>query len=590
MQVTDMFPSFQFPVQVTIDGRTLDYLLTVDETGHVFEAVPTVYELPLTAQKLILGETDGQLERKIRAYTRLFKYLVPLYLADKLSLPEVDMFPLATEIQQRLQTKSLVWATLPYDPSIYNPAMKAINVFGTHKNNAQSPYWIEAWEAIIQILKNLNSWDNDTYLGSFGTRFFDVASDFLPAIIPLLNKNTQYASFNQIAYNRIRTSMIKEFLLEELENPACFEYLGGILSALAIFGSSDKDIFDAIVKFYEQKKGVMGSASDRLMEVLMHHPCVRATEIGFEIIHQNHSQHAYYAARILIEMGVKQSEILKIMMPHFVAAEPDSTSAVFYVLRNCIAPEHLPIPEDLLDVAVRILSKKRVSSVVYSVPEIARKNETYLKVDELYQLLHHEATGVREMVLLTIKEFHQRLKIEFYGEARYLNKRTKIDFKPFTTSRFAKCYWELAKDPDREVARAAIRVLGMVGFEQKREDYIDLLLSLAVENDSRKDIQDEVIGAINYILERIPYAAQIEALYLSILESNQYSSRSSTIYGLRFSPNLNFKNTLWMKYRDDQDTSVQSAIKNDLFRVPKRSFKVRFYNIINLLTQSKTRK
>jgi hypothetical protein len=70
MQVTDMFPSFQFPVQVTIDGRTLDYLLTVDETGHVFEAVPTVYELPLLAQKLILGETDGQLERKIRAYPR----------------------------------------------------------------------------------------------------------------------------------------------------------------------------------------------------------------------------------------------------------------------------------------------------------------------------------------------------------------------------------------------------------------------------------------------------------------------------------------------------------------------------------------
>ena len=334
---------------------------------------------------------------------------------------------------------------------------------------------------------------------------------------------------------------------------------------------------------------MIGSASDRLMEVLKHHPCVRTTEVGYEIIHQNHSQHAYYAARILIEMGVKQGEILKIMMPHFEAAEPDSTSAVFYVLRNCIAPEHLPIPEVLLDVAVRILSEKRVSSVVYSVPEIARKNETYLKVEELYQLLHHEATGVREMALLTIQEFHQRLKIEFYG-AQYLNKRTKIDFKPFTTSRFTECYWELVKDPDREVARAAIRVLGMVGFEQKREDYIDLLLSLAVENDSRKDIQDAVIGAINHMLERIPYAAQIEALYLSILESNQFSSRSSTIYGLRFSPDLIFKNALWMKYKDDRDSWVQSAIKNDLFRVPKRSFWVRFCNTINLLTQSKRRK
>ncbi len=589
MQTLDSFIPFQYPVQVTIDGRTLDYLLTVDETGHVFQAVPVVYDLPPVAQKLILGDSRDLLNRKIRAYVRLFKYLVPLYLAHKLSLPEVDMLPLATEIQQRLQAKSLTWATLPYDPSIYNPAMKAISVFGTNKNNAQSSYWIDAWEAIIQIFKNLNSRDNDEYLSSFGTRFFDVASDFLPAITPLLNKDAQYGIFNQIAYKRIRTSMIKEFLLEELDNPACFEYLDGILSALAIFGSGDKDIFEAVVKFYEQKKGVMGSASDRLMEVLMHHPCVRTTEIGFEIIHQNHSQHAYYAARILIEMGVKQGEILKIMMPHFVAAEPDSASAVFYVLRNCITPELLPDSEDLLDVAVRILSKQRVSSVVHSVPIIARQNETYLKVDELYQLLNHEATGVREMALLTIQEFHQRLKIEFYGEARYLNKRTKIDFKPFTTPRFTECYWKLAQDSDREVARAAIRVLGMVGFEQKRKDYIDLLLGLA-KPDSRKDIQEVAIGAINFILERIPYAAQIEPLYLSILESNLYYVRSSTIYGLRFSPDLNFKNALWMKYRDDQNTSVQSAIKNDLFRVPKRSFQVRFYNIINLLTQSKTRK
>jgi len=588
MQITDFKDSFQFPVQVTIDGKLLDYVLTLDETGHVYEAVPTVFELPLMAQKLILGETDGRLERKIRAYGRLFKYLVPLYLANKLSLAEVDLLSIATTIKQRLQARNLTWATLPYDPSIYTPAMKAISVFGTNQQREVSPYWIDAWEAIIQILENLYSRELAETFGRFSNMFFDVADEFLPAIIPLLDQDAQYGSYNQIAYNRIRSSNIKAFLLEELENPACFEYAEAILGALAIFGSSHKDVFNATVEFYAQKKTLKGHISGRLMEVLANHPCQRTTEIGFEIICQNDSQHAYYAARILIGMGVKQEAVLKVMLPHFEVAEPDSVSAVFYVLCNCIAPEYLPVPEVLLDVAVRTLSKQRVSAVIYSVPEIARKNETYLKVDELHQLLRHEANGVREMALMTIKEFHQRLKIEFYG-AQYMNKRTKIDFKPFTTPRFTECYWELAEDPDREVARAAIRILGKVGYELRRKDYIDLLMGL-VAPDSPKYIEEVVVESINYILERVPYATQIEPFYLSILESNRYSGRASTVYGLRFSPDLNFKNALWAKFRNDQDNSVQSAIKNDLFRVPRRSFGVRFHNFINEMTRSGGRK
>ena len=591
MQTLDSFLPFQFPVQVTIDGRTLDYLLTVDETGHVFEAIPTIFELPPVAQQLILGDSDEAIWRKIKAYTRLFKYLVPLVLAEKLPFHQAELLPLVTEIRKRLKEKGLIWAELPVSASENTLAMQVLSVFGAHKLAASKRE--AAWIMIIATLGDVHNLGEGKELFTIGSKYPELASDFFPTVIPFFKQHVQANAFSVISNVNIKTNTIKAYLIEELEHPSCVPCANNILQALKSFDPANKDIYAAVVRFYDRKNELADVFTlDTLMDILKHHFTQRTKEIGFEIIRMNHSQNAYHAAKTLIEIGVEENEILEVMMPVFSEAkDADSAAATFSVLSYCISPAYQPAPEEVLDVAIRILSKNKDKGITNSVPGIARKNKTYLLVNRLFELLHHEVAAVRAMILLAIGDFHSTLKVEFNGRETYfyLNYPTGIDFKPFMTTHFVTCYWDLTKDKDIDVVKTAIKLIGKIGYEQLRDDYIDPLLKLA-EADSRKEIWPEVIQAINRILPRIPYPAQIEPFYLSALESYIYFGRPEAILGLSFSPNRAFKNSLKEKYANDRDKGVQRVIKQELFAVSKGRIMIKLLNLINRLRRLSTLK
>lgn len=575
MEATNHLSSFQFPVQVSIDDQKFDYVLTLDETGHVYAAIPVVYDLPLAAQQLILGDSDKAMERKIKAYGRLFKYLVPLVLAEKLPSYQAELLPLVIEIRKRLQERGLTWVDLPLDGSVNSPAMQALSIFGNNRQ-VSSP-WAGAWGMIVTSLESLDNAGEGEVLSAMAHRYPDAASNFLPAVIPLCNEDIQSRTFAELRYAKIRTKRFKDYLLEELEHPSCKPCVDGILGTLAGFGPDQKDIYEAALRFYERETNLEGRASDRLMNILEHYPTPRTKEIGFDIIRRNDRQNAAYAARTLIQIGVAQNEILDLMLPFFREATAEASVATFRILSDSISPEYMPTAEEVLDVAVRILVKNNDTSVVVSTSNIAYKNRTYLLVDRLFDLLNHEVSAVKQMVLWIIKYFHNTVKAEFYtkpydkfyGDGKPLNPKIKINFKPFVEVRFTTRYWELTKDPDTDTARAAIALIAKVGYEQRRKDYIDSLLDLA-EHDSRYVIQQQIIEAINEILYRIPYPPQIEPFYLSILDSNRIS-RYAAVYGLRFSPNQAFKKAIWEKYQDDQDNSVSRAIKNELLKMPNKA-------------------
>jgi hypothetical protein len=107
----DLTP-FQHAIQITIDDKPIDYLLTVDETGHVYEAKPMIFELPEAAQKLFFGKSDGQLERKIEALAKLSHYLLPLSLAGQLVAFQEELVPLVQDIKRRLADKKMQWRDL----------------------------------------------------------------------------------------------------------------------------------------------------------------------------------------------------------------------------------------------------------------------------------------------------------------------------------------------------------------------------------------------------------------------------------------------------------------------------------------------
>ena len=547
MNATSIFTPFEFPVQVTIDGRTLDYLLTVDETGHVFEAVPTIFELPLTAQKLILGETDGQLERKIRAYTHLFKYLVPLALVRKLSTYQEVLTPLVEEIERRLQEKGMQWSQLPIGLHNVTLAEQVLNVFG--RSQQASPQLKALWTTISAILENIVDWRTSKAVSNMGLAHPTFAADFFPAIIPLRKFEAQKFTFEYLALTKVES--VKFYLLEELEIPSCIPYASGILKALEAYGSGDNEIYDAVIRFYERAEGMDEYGLAKLTEVLEHYPTLRSKEIGFEILRLNKRFSARYAAYFLLKLGVSQKEIVEAMMPFFKEADPDISEAAMAIFGNFISAESLPSAAETLDVFIKAAPKKRDLNIALSMCDIAAKNGMYLFIDELSNLLYHELHTVREGTLIFLNHAY---------------KCNGIDFEKFSTPKMAKRFWELTYDPNTDVVLSAIRLLSKIGREQKRKNYIDKLLTVISRNDRNYRIKLEAMEAINNILHQVPYQNQIETVYKMALEEES-SLKVLALEGLRFCPDYAFKESLFLKFKNDSDNAVRKAAKS-LFELP----------------------
>lgn len=155
MHTLEVLTPFQYSVQANIDGHLVDYLLTVDETGQVHDAQALILELPAISQKLILGEMNAWLERKIRAYTSLCKFLLPLTLAGKLPTYQTQFAPLIEEIKQRLQQKGLQWDELFAAMLPRSMASEVLNVYG--KKGVDTTHLKTCWEKVIYIIEHLQT-------------------------------------------------------------------------------------------------------------------------------------------------------------------------------------------------------------------------------------------------------------------------------------------------------------------------------------------------------------------------------------------------------------------------------------------------
>ena len=237
--MTPTYTPFQYSVQVTIDGAIIDYLLTVDETGHVYEAKPMVFELPEATQKLIIGKSDGQLERKMLAFTSLIRYLIPLSLAGQLDTYQLQFEPLLKEIRDRLQEKGLKWTDLKSTDVPHPIPSEVLAVFAANNQASQQPE--EIWNKIICIIENQNKRKTTEAINHIGYHYYDAAAPFFLAIIPFLDYNNQRIAFEKLVHTR--TDTMKAYLIKELEQPYSHFYASGILKALKYPNSSPKSVF-----------------------------------------------------------------------------------------------------------------------------------------------------------------------------------------------------------------------------------------------------------------------------------------------------------------------------------------------------------
>jgi len=561
MDTDDLLQPFEHAVQVNIDGRILDYLLSVDLSGHVHHVQILIFELPASTQKLILGESDGQLERKIRAYAHLFRYLVPLVLADKLPDYQKQLGSLVDEIKQRLAQRGILWTQLPSD---ILPSTLALDLrkFHTSQNRVDSTTKLifESIEYIIDHLKDESPDKLEDKLNNIPALPNSIAADFFPAIIPFLDFYTQAKTFRRMA--DIKSEQVKNYLVDEIKVPSSEPYISSILHALKIYGTEDNDIFNAVVGFYERsdKQGIFGYNLINVLDLLRRYLRPRTKEILLEVLRSNHPSGAWYAAEALLNIGTHQKEIAQEIMPSFKSGNPDVCKVIFKIFMECISEEYLPSADETLNVIAITPLKTTDSDTLSIMADLAIKTGIHLRPYHLLELLNHESATFRCGILNLIHHFYEKLQ---------------RDFKPFKSARMLTCYRNLVKNVETEVAVQAIRLVGKIG--QKKD--IDLLLETISEDFQNHLVDEEAMKAINLLIQRMPYPFQIESYYLAALANNHRSLKVVALQGLRYSPQYKFKKALADKYKNDSFPPVSEAAKN-LLNAPYRSISIHLSQFI----------
>jgi hypothetical protein len=562
MKDTSNFPTFQFSLQVTIENQILDYLVKVDDIGQVHEATPMIFELPIVTQKLILGETDEQFERKIKAYAGLLKYLVPLVLAGQLPAYQEQLHPLVEEIKQRLQNRALQWGELPLKSLPFSLVREVIEVY---QRGTASPALKACWEKLVYIIENQNGWTQDE-VRFLGYHHAILAADFFPVIIPFFKPNFQGEFYTNL--RNVQSEELKNYLLKELNEPFSKPYGHNIVYCLAKYDPADLSIYEAVLNFYKRIETDLGANSGlwAFLSFLKHYPFPPTKEICFDILLLNQWESSVEAAGILLTMGVKQEEIVALLMPDFQSGNPDLSRVAFAIFAKHIAGEYLPNADKVLDIYVNELINNEVSYSVHEMPAIAAKTGIHHTSNRLYEFLEHENKNVRFGILAIINGYFD------INISRVRN---------FLTPQMLDRYWDLTADPEEFVARTAIALIGKIGFWKRRADYIDYLLDIGRNTNSRY-IKIETMKAIYAIMHWIPYPRQVEPFYLEVLENSDSSEWGYALLGLWFSPNRALKKALWNKYKDHTDSYVRHTAAY-LLKRPHRGLRLVMYNIKELI-------
>ena len=548
------FTPFQHALQITIDDKPIDYLLTVDETGHVYEAKPMVFELPETAQRLVLGETDEQLEKKIYAFAGLFKYLLPLSLANQIEAFKTAFEPLVQEIYHRLTQKGLEGLDLSVASAPDAVASKIYRFYQSHQEPERKI--LSLWKNIENVFEYYRKMEPSYFLDKISKEVPEITADFFPAIIPFLGLSGKSSAFEYLG--RTGLAHIKTYLLKELAQPFSRHYAIGILKGLLAYEEKEEHIYKTVIEFYGREKKLDVFTTDSLVKIIAKYPTSRTKEICHEVMLKAPHPASTTAASALLKMNVPPQDIMDVVLPRFHAADPEVSESAFTVLSLEEVPvEYLPEVNTIFDVYIHILSKRYNGTIVHAANQLFSKLSILHLSTQICSYLKNGSVHIQRGMLALVKCLFDTYPIEHEA------------VQPYITEKMSKAYLSLATNQSISITAPALHLIAHLGMHEGKEEFVAPLLDI-YQGEFDVLIRNEVLNAINHILFNIEYPPELEPIYLDALESSNPNLRVYALWGLRFSPNKDLKKYL-LKYKDDPNKKIRAIAEQLLHRPTKGS-------------------
>lgn len=501
-----------FHIQHQIEEISFDYLVSVDEQGQITDVKPMFYQLPKIAQKMIIGDQELALERRIKAYPKLVPFILKLILHDRLhSFKEAyrDIAAYVRSVSKQVQ-----------EP-LEKPLWSCIEDLIVTKNNSS------AYDICRKIAYN----------------YHETCTEFFPGIIPFLpSYNAQRVAFDNMHESSAISS--KSYLIEELLHPLSTPYASGIIKAISRIKGKETVIFDAIILFYNREGEKSEDALYNISKVLAYYPCEQSKKIGLEILSLNKRYSSNGAASMLINVFDAKQEVVDILLPHFLQADPKISEAAFSVFCSTQLREYLPSTTKILDIYISTIEKGQNLNIAYSMPSIAKNTGLLHYGDHIYQSLQKDNAYVQEALLILISFFINEAGGEKFQASRFLNR-----------------YFELLKSNRSETIRNALSLIGKIGAKTQY-NYIGICLEVFLSNQKNVLILLSAMWAINHQINSMPeFDEQIIAPYLEALEHPNLNIRKAALNGLKFSNAPAIQKRLLQLVNDPSEEVRREALK-----------------------------
>jgi len=527
MNFSESKDRISFAVRVKVAGKEIDYLVEIDSNGMVTGAHATVFKLPLKAQYLFIGKDSDEIIRKVKAYQGLFKFIIPLMLADRLPSFKPEFASIIDEIRNHIGAAAEIGN---HSFLRFRSSIKEVEAFEESINK-------KLWFEIEKLLTDLEERKSVNHLRQIIKIERGCVIELFPYIIPFFIHNAQRRIFELIGEARL--VQFRQFLIEELKASFCDPYASGIIHAITEIGYGEEWVYKSLTEYYDQSKKPTHGSLARICTGLKPFHLPRSIEIGFEVLDMENSFSAKFACDLLVHLG-NEKEVAKIVMFLLKKDDLDKMQTAFSMAET-LSSALLPSAEEMLNIYVKALQIARNTSLITSMVIIAKKTGAIYLYDQIYELLYHTHKNVKYGVIELISRVVKVENIEIYFSEKFLRR-----------------YIEITGEPNNKSNEQIIDLIAWIGNDTLEIRYINVLLRIMEILKKNQHLKFRIMIQINRMLLQMKYQPQIETLYLEALEQDEERIKLLALDAFRLSPQLFFKRKFHV-YKNDPSEKVRVA-------------------------------
>lgn len=549
-------------LRINFEGIDIDYEVKFDLTGKIIASRPLIFDLPINAQKLILGKKQEDLKDQITSFQSLLGLILPLGIQNQSTFLAEELKIIYSNINAHLKKRGIGLSEL-FQYCEENSLEYYIH--SSHANKEQYPddfhkIWDNTKELIINRNTNIKT-DSLRFLGYYYPQF---GFKIIPLIIPFIKQpNTKRIAYENLEYYITKESLT--YLRDELRTCKDGQALSGIYKALSKHELKNYEAIQLdLINSYKSGVELSEDSKANIMEALKHYPNQISIEVGLDILKENKRHSSGRAARVLLDLGYPAKNIAEIMIPKLIASDPRESEAAFSILCNSDKyNDYIPNSKELLRIYVKTLEVNQNLNIAYSMPSMMRNKYDSSTSAEIIKHLNTENPNVLEGILILII---------------CLMDESGINTRLFYSEIAKKKYYELIKHEKPKVVENSMIVLQRIGRKEHQQSYLNLFLNVIdFENNSLNNLY--AMRAINHMLPALEFDRKIIPYFEEALKSNNYNYRVEALKGFRYCDDYRIKRSL-NYLKDDPSDEVRREVAN-LMKEPERVKKSNL--LVNLL-------